>query len=87
MIESLYEQLIRARHAIGPGEADEIRFDEIDRWLLVRRGQFEILCNFDRERAVEVAVSGATIELATDPEVRISGESTRLPPMSGALIR
>jgi maltooligosyltrehalose trehalohydrolase len=87
VIQTLYEQLIRARHAIGPGNADEIRFDEIDRWLLVRRGQFEILCNFDRERAVELAVSGTTIELATDPEVRISGESTRLPPMSGALIR
>ena len=86
-IEALYDQLIRARHAIGPGDADEIRFDEIDRWLLVRRGHFEILCNFDRERTVEVAVSGTTIELATDPEVRISGESTRLPPMSGALIR
>jgi maltooligosyltrehalose trehalohydrolase len=87
VIGALYEQLIRARRAIEPCDADEIRFDEIDRWLLVRRGRFEIICNFDRERAVQLAVSGTTIELATAPEVQISGGSTRLPPMSGALIR
>jgi hypothetical protein len=32
-------------------------------------------------------VSGTTIELATVPDLQISGGSTRLPPMSGALIR
>ena len=70
---ALYEQLIRARRTLGAGEADEIRFDEVDRWLLVRRGSFEIVCNFDREQSVEIPVSGTTIELATDPEAQISG--------------
>jgi maltooligosyltrehalose trehalohydrolase len=85
--QALYERLIRARRAIPAGDADEIRFDEVERWLLVRRGEFEIVCNFDRERAVEIPVTGTTIELATDLDTDISGGSTRLAPMSGALIR
>jgi maltooligosyltrehalose trehalohydrolase len=85
--QALYEQLIRVRRTIGPGDADEIRFDEAERWLLVRRGEFEIICNFDRERAVEIPVTGTTIELVTDRDTDISDGSTRLPPMSGALIR
>jgi maltooligosyltrehalose trehalohydrolase len=85
--QALYEQLIRARCAIPAGDADEIRCDEVDRWLVVRRGRFEIVGNFDRARAIEIPVTGTTIELATDPEAQLSGGSTRLPPMSGALIR
>jgi maltooligosyltrehalose trehalohydrolase len=85
--QALYQRLIRARRAIPAGDADEIRFDEVERWLLVRRGEFEIVCNFDRERAVEIPVTGTTIELATDRDAEISGGSTRLAPMSGALIR
>jgi maltooligosyltrehalose trehalohydrolase len=84
---ALYAELIRARRAIGPGDADEIRYDEVDRWLLVRRGPFEIVGNFDHERAVEIPVTGAGIELTTDPAAQISGRSLTLPPMSGALIR
>ncbi|MFZ0388681.1 MAG: malto-oligosyltrehalose trehalohydrolase [Solirubrobacteraceae bacterium] len=86
-IQALYEQLIRARRALPAGDANEIRFDEAKRWLLVRRGEFEIVCNFDRERTVEIPITGTTIELATDRDAEISGGSTRLAPMSGALIR
>jgi len=86
-ILALYERLIRMRRSIPAGDADEIRFDEIDRWLIVRRGPFEIVGNFDRERAVEIPVTGTTIELATDPKAQIFGGSATLPPMSGALIR
>jgi maltooligosyltrehalose trehalohydrolase len=85
-IKALHERLIRARRAIGGGDADAIGFDEVDRWLLVRRGPFEIACNFNRERTVEVRVAGTAIELATDSEAQLSAGSARLPPMSGALI-
>ena len=86
-ILALYEQLIQTRRMLAPDDADEIRFDEVDRWLLVRRGPFELAGNFDRVRTVELPVAGTTIELATDPEVQIGGGSMRLPPMSAALIR
>jgi maltooligosyltrehalose trehalohydrolase len=84
---ALYRELIRARRALPPGDADEIRFDEAARWLLVRRGPFEIACNFDGSQTVNVPVAGTEIELATDPAAQIAGRSARLPPMSGALIR
>jgi maltooligosyltrehalose trehalohydrolase len=84
--QTLYAQLIEARRALPPGDADEIRSDELDRWLLVRRGPFEIVANFGRERAVEIPVTGTAIELATDPEAQLSGGAIRLPPMSGVLI-
>jgi maltooligosyltrehalose trehalohydrolase len=84
---TLYQRLIRARRGLPAGDPDEIRFDEVDRWLLVRRGPFELTCNFDRQRTVEIPVTGAAIELATNPEAQISDGSTRLPPMSAALIR
>jgi maltooligosyltrehalose trehalohydrolase len=84
---ALYEQLIRARRTLPPGDADEIRSGVVDRWLLVRRGPFEIVCNFDREQTLEILVAGSAIELATDTKAHISGGSARLPPMSGVLIR
>ena len=83
----LYRDLIRARRKLPRRQADEIRFDEDARWLLVRRGPFEIVCNFDDAETAIVPVRGAGIELATDPEAEVAGGSTRLPPMSGALIR
>ena len=39
-------ELLAARRRLPPGDADEIEFDEAARWLRVRRGAFEILCNF-----------------------------------------
>jgi maltooligosyltrehalose trehalohydrolase len=83
----LYRELIRARRELPAGDADEISFDEHARWLLVRRGPFEIACNFHRDETAIVAVRGRRIELSTDPESQIADRSTRLPPMSGALIR
>jgi maltooligosyltrehalose trehalohydrolase len=84
---ALYRELIRVRRELPRGEADEIEFDEDARWLLVRRGPFEIAFNFNRFETATVPVHGAAIELATDPDAQIAAGSTRLPPMSGALIR
>ncbi|HEX5194203.1 MAG TPA: malto-oligosyltrehalose trehalohydrolase [Solirubrobacteraceae bacterium] len=83
---ALYRRLIEARRELPPGDADEIRFDEDRRWLLVRRGSFEIVCNFADDEIAIVPVRGTAIELTTDPNTQIGGGSTRLPPMSGALI-
>ena len=83
----LYRDLIRARRELPPGDADEIRFDEDARWLLVRRGPYEIACNFSDDATATVPVGGTAIELATDPDTQIAGGSARLAPMSGALIR
>ena len=45
-LERLYARLLAARRRLPPGGADTIEFDEQTRWLRVRRGGFEMLCNF-----------------------------------------
>ena len=85
-IAELYPQLIAARRRLPPGDADAIEFDEDERWLRVRRGAFEILCNFAAEPR-QVPCEGASLELSTHPAPDPSDGHADLPPMSGALIR
>jgi maltooligosyltrehalose trehalohydrolase len=83
---ALYEQLLSARLRLPRGDADAIEFDEAARWLRVRRGLFELVCNFaGQPRAVPCR--GAAIELATHGEPRVSDGQVELEPLSGALIR
>ena len=37
-LQQLYSDLLQARRRIGPGEVDEIEYDEQERWLRVDRG-------------------------------------------------
>ncbi|MEO6859054.1 MAG: malto-oligosyltrehalose trehalohydrolase [Solirubrobacteraceae bacterium] len=85
-IARLYAELIQARRRIGPGEAEAIEFDETALWLRLRRGGYELLCNFG-SGALELACGGDAVELATNTDARLHAGSLKLPPMSGALIR
>jgi maltooligosyltrehalose trehalohydrolase len=82
----LYAELIAARARLPTGSADEIAYDERARWLTVRRGAYQLACNFG-SGPVSVPCRGQTIELSTDGEAHLAGEYLTLPPMSGALIR
>ncbi|HTX33191.1 MAG TPA: malto-oligosyltrehalose trehalohydrolase [Solirubrobacteraceae bacterium] len=84
-LASLYAELLAVRRELPQGDADAIEFDEGARWLRVRRGAFELLCNFSAQ-AVALAVGGE-IRLATSPEARIETSELHLPPLSGALVR
>jgi len=81
----LYGELIAARRELPPGDADEIAFDEDARWLRVRRGEYELVCNFGADRT-RVPCRGAAIRLATDPEAQIEDGHVELPALSGALL-
>jgi maltooligosyltrehalose trehalohydrolase len=85
-IASLYDQLLAARRALPKGDADEIDFDEDQRWLRVRRGAFEIACNFASEQR-RVPCDGGIVELATHGQPPIADGHVELEPLSGALIR
>jgi maltooligosyltrehalose trehalohydrolase len=85
VIARLYTELIAARRRIGPAEAQDIAFDERGLWLALRRGGYQLLCNFG-SGPLELACDGAHIELATHPDARLRDGSLTLPPMSGALI-
>jgi maltooligosyltrehalose trehalohydrolase len=82
----LYRRLLAVRTRLPPGDAEAIGFDERARWLRVRRGAFELACNFG-SGPVEVPCEGSVVELATEAGVEVAGGVVKLSKMSGALIR
>jgi maltooligosyltrehalose trehalohydrolase len=84
-IAALYRELIVARRELPPGDADEIAFDEDARWLRVRRGGFELVCNFS-EGVAQVPCWGSQVRLATHTDPRIGDGQVELPGLSGALL-
>jgi maltooligosyltrehalose trehalohydrolase len=82
-LRALYAALLRARRELPPG-VDSIEFSEDDRWLRVRRGAFELACNF-AGRPRTVPVLGRTVALATHTAELTAG-GVRLPARAGALI-
>jgi maltooligosyltrehalose trehalohydrolase len=82
-MRDLYAALLRARRELR-GEA-EATFDEDAKWLVVRRGEHAIACNFaDEPREVPVAASEVVVA-AGDAELR--GPAVALGAKSGALLR
>jgi maltooligosyltrehalose trehalohydrolase len=83
-LADLYRGALRERRKLR-GEA-EVRFDEQQRWLRVRREGGELLCNFARsERELELR-AGEQIVLAT-PGARMLSGRLCLAPLAGALVR
>jgi maltooligosyltrehalose trehalohydrolase len=82
-LRALYASLLRARRALPPG-VDGIDFSDEAGWLRVRRGPFELACNFSpRQRTVPV--HGRDVRLATHT-ARLARDGVRLPARAGALI-
>jgi maltooligosyltrehalose trehalohydrolase len=81
----LYRELLVARKRLAPGDADTIAFDEQSRWLMVRRGRFEIVCNFGSE-PMRLGCEGDRVQIGTDSRLHVSGGEIELPALSGALI-
>jgi maltooligosyltrehalose trehalohydrolase len=82
----LYRELIEARRRLPPGTPREIEYDERARWLVVRRGSYELACNFG-SGPVSVPCEGTAVQVSAGGEAQLSEGFLRLPPMSGALIR
>jgi maltooligosyltrehalose trehalohydrolase len=86
-LQRLYVQLLALRRRIGAGEAEEIAFDEDERWLRVRRAGHELVCNFASE-ARQVPCRGSAVELYTHGgELALEDGRLELPPLAGALVR
>ncbi|MGI8571423.1 MAG: malto-oligosyltrehalose trehalohydrolase [Solirubrobacteraceae bacterium] len=85
-IAELYEQLLSLRREFPAGDADEIAFDEEERWLGVRRGEFELVCNFSAQTR-SVPCHGSSVVLCTHGTPAVSGGAAELDGLSGALIR
>jgi maltooligosyltrehalose trehalohydrolase len=84
-LSRLYAELLSARRRLPPGDADEIAFDDEARWLRVRRGDFQLVCNF-ADRPARVPCADGEVQLATHGEPRVSDGHVELGPLAGALI-
>jgi maltooligosyltrehalose trehalohydrolase len=84
-LAGLYAELIAVRRELPHGDAEAIEFDEDARWLRLRRGEFELVCNFSAQATA--LAGGGEIRLATSAEVRLEGSQLHLPALSGALLR
>jgi maltooligosyltrehalose trehalohydrolase len=86
-LAKLYARLIEVRRQLPRADADEITFDEHDRWLRVRRGSYELLASFsDQPLAFEVP-TGTELVLATHRVGPHADGSIELPALSGVLLR
>jgi maltooligosyltrehalose trehalohydrolase len=85
-LAGLYRELIAARRELPAGDAEEIAFDEDARWLRVRRGDFELVCNFASEPG-RVPCTRSRIRLVTHEGTSIGDGAILLPPLAGALLR
>jgi maltooligosyltrehalose trehalohydrolase len=86
-LAELYRRLIAARAELPQGDPDAIEFDEDAGWLRVRRGEFELACNFARERASVPCGAAGEIVLATHDGADLGAGHVELEALSGALIR
>ncbi len=77
----LYAALLAVRRELPAGPVDALEWDEDERWLRVRRGRFELVCNFGRE-ALRVDAGDATVRLATTDDTRLDPDSVALPDTS-----
>ena len=84
-LERLYRALVAVRRELPTGDADAVEFDEDERRLRVRRGQFELVCNFSR-RGMTLPAASPRLRLATHDDVTVGDDQVHLPPLSGALI-
>jgi maltooligosyltrehalose trehalohydrolase len=84
-LEALYSRLLEIRGQLPMGQADEIVFDEDERWLRMRRGRFELICNFGDQELV-LPVQSATVRVATSPDTHLAQPQLHVAPLSGALL-
>jgi maltooligosyltrehalose trehalohydrolase len=85
-LERLYRELIAIRRTLPHGSPAETEYSELARWLIVRRADHELVCNFGSGPAT-IPCQGQTLELTAGGEAGLRPGSIKLPAMSGALIR
>jgi maltooligosyltrehalose trehalohydrolase len=80
----LYAELLKARVQLPSGDVGAIDFDRRAKWLRVKRGSFELVMNFSRQRR-SLRCEGC-VQLATTQEIAVHEGRIDLAPLSGALI-
>jgi maltooligosyltrehalose trehalohydrolase len=84
-ISELYRRMLALRRQVPRGDVDEIATGDGPS-LRVRRGRYELLCNF-ADAPLELPVAAdASLTLATEQGVELADGLVRLPAQAGALV-
>ena len=89
-IAALYRRLLALRRELATesAEVDEVQFDEEERWLWLRRGSHEIVCNFaGGEQYVPCTATEVVLATHGEGSVKADGETVLLPELGGAVLR
>jgi len=84
-LAALYSELLAVRGELPAGDADQISFDETERWLRVRRGAFELVANFGAE-PLRLPCDGVRLRIATSEQTSLNDDQLHVAPLSGALL-
>jgi maltooligosyltrehalose trehalohydrolase len=84
-LAELYRALLAARQELPRGDPETIDYDEDARWLRIRRGAFEVVCNFARSARL-IRCHGDQVVLSTHGQPRVADGAVELEPLAGALI-
>jgi maltooligosyltrehalose trehalohydrolase len=76
-LAALYRELLAVRRELPYGDVDETALSEEDRWLRVRRGAFELVCNFSATETLQLRCPASRIRVATSADVRLDSEGAR----------
>ncbi len=85
-LAELYRRLVALRRELPIGDLDTIDFDESEQWLRLRRGPFELICNFAAHH-VRLPCERERLLIVTDDETRLQDGWIELPELSGAVTR
>jgi maltooligosyltrehalose trehalohydrolase len=80
--------LRRERTSLREGnlKKTQVTFDEKERWLLMQRGEMQVVCNLSDASRMVVVHPSSWIELASEFDVTLVGDELTLPPMSVAIL-
>jgi maltooligosyltrehalose trehalohydrolase len=84
-LAELYRALLALRRELPGGDVDTIEFHEQTRWLRVRRGEFELVCNFGSS-LVRLPCHREVL-IATHDEAQLHEATIELPALAGAVTR
>jgi maltooligosyltrehalose trehalohydrolase len=85
-LHDLYARLLELRRELGPGEAQDVAYDEHAGWLRFRRGPYTVMANFSRN-AVHVPADHVAEPVLATHEPTLEPGFVVLAPQSGALLR
>jgi maltooligosyltrehalose trehalohydrolase len=86
-----FKQLIHLRHgspSLNDGDPSQIHvsYDEDKRWLIMERGQVQVMCNLGDIAIEPTYIEGAALVLASHQDIYVKSERVVLPPNSLAIL-